>query len=314
MPRRGFSLTELLVVVGIIVVLIAILLPAVTHARQQAGAIQCASNLRQIALVINNYASSNQGKLPYYSMYNPATATEYARASPFPLLAGDGWFTLGALDAGAYSRGFSSATVTNLYRPGVLRCPDEPQYTNFTGIGADAAYTPGRFRNSGNGTVPTTLNILSQAGADEGSCVYAQERVWATYAVNAVYWSSDSGCTSNAVAQQYVVDGSAQPYVSGFANWYPKATSINGASCVGPSEPQVCAGQCANGADTWMAWDGGTDAVVSYRSIVFRHYGLSANFAYYDGHVELLRASDIDGTSAGGGIGWAQDVRLLLRH
>ena len=67
-------------------------------------------------------------------------------------------------------------------------------------------------------------------------------------------------------------------------------------------------------AATWLAWDGGTDVVVSYRSIVFRHYAQSANFAYYDGHVELLRASDIDGMSADGVIGWPQDARLLLRH
>jgi prepilin-type N-terminal cleavage/methylation domain-containing protein/prepilin-type processing-associated H-X9-DG protein len=65
MPRvRGFSLIELLVVIGIIAILLALLLPALTVARRQAQTITCASNLRQIAQAMHNYAVEFKGAFP----------------------------------------------------------------------------------------------------------------------------------------------------------------------------------------------------------------------------------------------------------
>ncbi len=77
----GFTLVELLVVIGIIALLISILLPAITRARARAVQTQCLSNLHQLAMGAYNYSVDHHGQVIWtvdtqvYTSTNPVTDT-----------------------------------------------------------------------------------------------------------------------------------------------------------------------------------------------------------------------------------------------
>lgn len=78
--RLGFSLVELLVVIGVIALLIALLLPSLSRSRQAALRVACLSNLRQMAIAAQAYANEHKGSYPiaYYRANAGAVTYSYA--------------------------------------------------------------------------------------------------------------------------------------------------------------------------------------------------------------------------------------------
>ena len=128
--RRGFTLIELLVVIAIIAILAALLLPALTAAKEKARKITCMNNLKQLETAWVMYNGDSNGRLASCWPFDPAThvfnqnAWVMGVATPANQ-AGFGVVDPGVLDGtnnNAISRGtlYSSAQSYGIYR-----CPSD---------------------------------------------------------------------------------------------------------------------------------------------------------------------------------------------
>ena len=128
--RQGFTLIELLVVIAIISVLASLLGPAVQSARRAARKLECLNNIRNIGLGIQNFASTNDGRLP-------GLASSMTNSSGVPGWIGWPISILPAIDNAALFRSIRSSSPTPIsnvvWRPSVneqvvlpiLTCPDD---------------------------------------------------------------------------------------------------------------------------------------------------------------------------------------------
>src|SRR5580704_13337781 len=79
--QNGFTLVELLVVIGIIALLVSILLPSLNRAREQANRVKCANNLRQIGLAALMYANGEVRTGSYPRTYFATSSTTLIASS-----------------------------------------------------------------------------------------------------------------------------------------------------------------------------------------------------------------------------------------
>jgi len=74
MAKRGFTLVEILVVIGVIAVLMGILLPVLSTATESSRRISCASQLKQVGAALTMYVNDNNGDFPYAPRVTPSDA------------------------------------------------------------------------------------------------------------------------------------------------------------------------------------------------------------------------------------------------
>jgi len=77
--KKSFTLIELLVVIAIIAILAAMLLPALSKAREKARSISCINNLKTVSMMFLLYADSNDGYM--YIGWKDTTSANWLAAN-----------------------------------------------------------------------------------------------------------------------------------------------------------------------------------------------------------------------------------------
>jgi prepilin-type N-terminal cleavage/methylation domain-containing protein/prepilin-type processing-associated H-X9-DG protein len=234
--RRAFTLVELLVVIGIIAVLVALLLPSLNRAREQARRTNCLSNLRQIGAAILMYAQANEGEtVPLYYPYNvPGKKVGIDATSSFGPVAGFVAPPGGPSACGAallIANGLQGNGANYLGTNDVFFCPNDEYRRPFrdpvsgwgpyiqTSLGTQNSqsywhwYLPERYWNRTTGAIQ--YNVITTANSRVNAKFAAQKMLWTDQYIP----TPPAGNTITDLFKNFHKDGMNVLYLDGHAKF-----------------------------------------------------------------------------------------------
>jgi len=309
--RSGFTLVELLVVIGIIAVLVALLLPALTRARAQAIRVQCAANIRQLCQLTIEYASDYGGHYP--DLHNSTftwgkvdsayvSASGYWTGYPMPandnVYLGFNCFSVNARDVFMHRpEPPSSTALTHLTADtfGICFCPNNPDANNAS-----------NWQNSNthdfwwNGVDTWLQGVCCTMGYNYFAGTSFWED-WGQWKKNGTVYSDGQGNTGNFI----------QPYVMPSASPYGPFVAVP--SVPNPTFPQRMGDRPVYrvmwsdligslnqvGSDTSGEMAAGSNHIIGVDVSINGYYHVpatgngGANVGYSDGHVDWLTQSQL---------------------